>query len=196
MTPPPKARPALAVPAPPLSDAVVSLRTWRDDDVDALVVACQDPATQRFIPIPRPYRREDAVGYVARTARQWADGSKAAFAIVDATDPDVLWGAINIALSSTTGNTAYWIVPAVRGHGVAERALELLTGWAFGTLQLAVILLEIRPENEASQHVARAAGFHLAGRLDVNDVTGDRDSLIFARLAADPTPEPHHPNHP
>lgn len=174
---------SLARPEPPLSDGVIVLRAWHDEDVDPLVAACQDAAIQQFIPIPRPYHRDHAVNYVEHTRRQWDEGTKAAFAVADASDQKRLLGAIDVAIFGATGNAAYWVAPAARRSGVAVRALRLLTDWALDELRLALVMLEIRPENLASQHVAERAGFHVVGHLDVNDVTGDRDSLIYSRLA-------------
>jgi RimJ/RimL family protein N-acetyltransferase len=171
-----------------LSDGVIALRAFDDADVDQLRSACQDAQIQRFIPIPRPYRREHAVAYVTRARRQWDEGTKVAFAVVDATAPSVVLGAINVALCGAAGTAAYWVAPAARRRGVAVCALRLLTEWAFQTLELGVIILEIRPENVASQRVALAVGYHEAGRLDVNLDTGERDGLIYARLAADVAP--------
>ncbi|MCX7621323.1 MAG: GNAT family N-acetyltransferase [Acidimicrobiales bacterium] len=173
----------LRPPDPPLSDGVITLRPFEDSDVDTIYDACQDPEIQRFIPVPRPYRRDDAVAYVRRTQRQWADGSKAAFAIVDANDPTTVLGAINVAISGSVGNSGYWITPAARGRGIATRALRLLTGWALGELGLGVVLLEIRPDNDRSIRVAQACGYHYAGRLDVNTATGKKGGLIFTRMA-------------
>lgn len=172
-------------PDPPLDDGTVALRPWTHDDVGQLVAACQDPAIQRFIPIPRPYGRADAEEYVARTERQWAEGSTAAFAIVDPHDPDHVLGAINVAVTGPVGNSGYWVASEARGRGVATRALRLLTRWAFEEVRLGVVLLEIRPENEASIAVALGAGFHEAGSIDVNQVTGEKHGLIFSRLVSD-----------
>ncbi len=177
---------SLPLPDPPLSDGVVALRSWLAADIDQLVEACADPVIHQFIPIPDPYTRADAEAYVARTQRQWADGSKAAFAIVAADDPARLLGAINVAVFETVGNSAYWVAPWARRQGVATRALQLVTRWAEPTLGLGVILLEIRPENVASMAVARAAGYHDAGRVDVNTATGKKGGRIFTRLIADP----------
>jgi RimJ/RimL family protein N-acetyltransferase len=173
---------SLSIPAVPLSDGVICLRTWRDADAEAVAAACQDPMTQQYIPIPRPYGHADAVAYIERTRRQWDEGVKAAFAVADAADPSVLLGAINMALFGATGNAAYWVVPAMRNQGIAGRALGLITDWALPTIPLAVVILEIRPENVASQRVAVAAGYHPVGRLDVNEVTGDVGGLIYARF--------------
>jgi len=182
----------LLIPDVAPTDGVVCLRTWSDADVNAIREACQDRVTQRFIPIPRPYRRADAVSYIERTRRQWRQGTNAAFAIADAQDPTVLMGAIDLALSGATGNAAYWIIPSMRGRGIARRALKLLTQWALPTIPLALVMLEIRPENIASQKVATAAGFHYVGSLDVNEMTGERDGRIYtstiATIGGDSTP--------
>lgn len=176
---------ALHPPDPPLTDGVIVLRPFTDADVEQIWSACQDPQIQRFIPVPRPYERADAEAYVRRTQRQWAEGTKAAFAIADADDPTVLLGAINVAINGAVGNSGYWVIPTGRGRGIASRALRLLTDWAFSSLGLGVILLEIRPENAASIAVARRAGYHHAGEIDVNLHTGEKDGLIFSRLATD-----------
>jgi RimJ/RimL family protein N-acetyltransferase len=176
---------ALHPPDPPLTDGVVTLRPFSDADVEQITASCQDPEIQRFIPIPRPYQRADAEAYVRRTERQWAEGTKAAFAIVDASDLRMLLGAINVAINGAVGNSGYWVAPWARGRGIAGRALRLLTDWAFASVGLGVILLEIRPENAASIAVATRSGYHRAGEIDVNVETGEHNGLIFSRLASD-----------
>ncbi|MDZ7731843.1 MAG: GNAT family N-acetyltransferase [Acidimicrobiia bacterium] len=99
--------PGLTPPDPPLDDGVVRLRPWARDDIDQLVEACQDAVKiQRFIPIPRPYDRDDAEGYVQRTERQWREGTTAAFAIVHADDPTRVLGAINSCWRARWGTPA------------------------------------------------------------------------------------------
>jgi RimJ/RimL family protein N-acetyltransferase len=166
----------------------VLLRPVEDGDIDQIAAACQDEGIQRFIPVPRPYARSDAAEYVARAHRQWASGEKAAFAIVDPEDPDRLLGVLSLSIAGTTGNAGYWVAPDARRRGAARRALTLVARWAFDELELAVILLEIHETNTASMAVARAAGFHQAGRLDVNTEMGKRGGLIFSRLITDPAP--------
>jgi RimJ/RimL family protein N-acetyltransferase len=177
--------PRLTPPNPALTDGTITLRLWDPADIEQVTEACQDPDIQRFLPVPRPYRRIDALAYVERTHRQWWEGSKAAFAIVPADRPAEVLGAINLAVAGSTGNAAYWVAPGARGRSVAASALGLLTRWAFEVVGLAVIILEIDPTNMASQGVARAAGYHEAGHLDVNTATGERDHLIWSRLAFD-----------
>jgi len=175
----------LQPPDPPLTDAVVLLRPISPFDVDAIFAACQDERLQRFIPVPVPYARRDAEDFVHRTRRQWATGEKAAFAITTPAEPDDLVGAISLSVAGGTGNCGYWIAPGQRGRGTARRALALVTEWAFETLGLAVILLEINEQNPASRELATAVGYHQAGRIDVNTETGERGNLIYSRLVAD-----------
>src|SRR4051812_15320607 len=65
----------LSPPDPPLSDGIVELRPWREDDVDAIVRACRDDDIARWLDqVPQPYTRADARDWVTATARGWRDG--------------------------------------------------------------------------------------------------------------------------
>lgn len=44
------------------------LRALREEDVDAIVAAVSDPVTQRWLPLPDPYTREDAMSWVREKA--------------------------------------------------------------------------------------------------------------------------------
>jgi RimJ/RimL family protein N-acetyltransferase len=177
---------ALAVPDPPLRDDVVLLRPWEPGDAEQVCAACQDPRIGQYIPIPKPYVLADARTYIERTARQWRTGEKAAFAIVGVDDPSTVLGAMSLAVVQRVGNAAYWVVPEVRGLGLAGRALRLVTRWAMGTLDLGVVLLEIHHTNAASIHVAESSGYHLVGQLEVPEARGGRTHLLYAHLAPDP----------
>jgi RimJ/RimL family protein N-acetyltransferase len=184
---PPAARAAgLEPPDPPLHDEVVLLRPWGLTDATQIHAACQDPRIQQYIPIPRPYAFGDAEDYIERTHRQWASGEKAAFAMTDVNDPSIVLGAVSLAVVQRIGNAAYWVVPEVRGLGLATRSLRLVTHWGMSTLGLGVVLLEIHHANAASIHVAETSGYHLAGQLEVPDARGGRSHLLYAHLAADP----------
>lgn len=165
-------------------DGVVALRRWRDTDVDQLAAACADAEIQRFLNVPSPYGRAEAEAYVARTRREWTAGTKVAFAVVDARDPVLLLGAVNLAVFGPSGHAGYWVAPGARRRGIATRALGLLAEWAFAELGLAIVVLEIRPDNEASVGVARAAGFREAGHFEIEDRNGTPTGagLLFRRL--------------
>jgi RimJ/RimL family protein N-acetyltransferase len=154
--------PALALPDPPLSDGVIALRAWTPADVPALVEACQDPAIPRWTLVPSPYTAADAHSYLQRVAAGWDAGAGASLAIVDAADGDAPLGAVGlnaIDWDHRAADVGYWIAAPARGRGVATRAVELVAGWAFGTLGIERLELRAHEDNTASQAVARRAGF-------------------------------------
>ena len=65
------------------------LRPWRDDDIEAVYRACQDPDIQRWTTIPSPYGREDAAWFVSTCPDRWRSGT-ASFAAVDAESGSLL----------------------------------------------------------------------------------------------------------
>ncbi len=59
-----------------------------------------------------------------------------------------------IELERATAEIGYWIAPAARRQGVAARAVELVSAWAFATLPLERIELMPYAGNDASAAVA------------------------------------------
>jgi RimJ/RimL family protein N-acetyltransferase len=179
----------LFFPDPPLSDGVVALRPWTDDDLDFVVAACQDPEISRYSPvIPSPYTEADALQWFEsldsmRLADQGFD-----LAITRVLDGAPL-GAIGLhgldRMLAIAG-IGYWLAREARGHGHVSRAVRLLVRWGFEELNLARIALTTDPENVSSQRVAERCGFKREGRLRSHMLvrhTGQRrDSLIYGLL--------------
>src|SRR5512146_3373385 len=89
-----------------IREAGLLIRPWAAADADAVFQACQDPEIQRWTAVPRPYRREHAVDYVARSAAQaWADGTGAHLAVVDPGTDQVL-GACGLVALDRGADTA------------------------------------------------------------------------------------------
>jgi RimJ/RimL family protein N-acetyltransferase len=178
----------ITLPEPPLSDGAIALRAFRPEDVPAIVAACQDPEIQRWIPlIPVPYGEDEARGYVLMTLKSLQEGSSAEVAIVDARS-DELVGAMGVHLGSNPRrhSIGYWVAPHARGKGVATAALRLLSRWSFerfGTERLALWTLV---GNEASQAVARKAGFRYEGVARNWDVGRDGRPLDCVMYALTP----------
>src|SRR4051794_8355449 len=83
--------------APPvrlLTDGVVALRTWREDDAPELVTALDgDDEIARWLDaIPQPYTNADARAWLAQSAHAWRDGAGAPFAVVEAVSGRLLGG--------------------------------------------------------------------------------------------------------
>jgi RimJ/RimL family protein N-acetyltransferase len=149
----------IPLPEPPLANGDVSLRPWRPQDVPAIVAACKDPEIPKWTLVPEPYSEDDARLWLAAQSAARRGGRRVELAIVDGDDR--LLGSIAIARSidGRAGEVGYWIARDARRRGVATRAVELLSTWAFSELGLERIELLAEPGNTASQGVAEAAGF-------------------------------------
>jgi RimJ/RimL family protein N-acetyltransferase len=179
----------LPFPEPALTDGVVRLRPWRDDDLEFVVRACQDAEVARFSPaIASPYTADDALGWFAIQEPERLSGSGLDLAITDATSGTALgavgWNAVSAARRSAT--IGYWLAREARGQGHASRAMRLLAAWAFEELAFERLELTTDPENVGSQRVAERCGFRREGQLRSYMVvlhSGERrDSLVYGLL--------------
>jgi RimJ/RimL family protein N-acetyltransferase len=169
---------------PELSNGVVRLRPWRDEDVPAIVAACQDPEIPRWTMIPAPYGTADAAGFLLTAAEQARTGEGAMLAVVDERSGTVL-GSIGVTVDRRhgIGEIGYWVAAEERGRGVATQALHLLAAWALEALGLARLELTVHPPNAASRRVAEKAGFECEGLLRAyRDQRGERVDLLMYSL--------------
>jgi RimJ/RimL family protein N-acetyltransferase len=171
-------------PDPPLSDGVITLRAMTSADVDALVAACQDPEIARWTRVPVPYRRADALSWIAGSELELDAGVTIGWLAVDAEDRLLASiSVMQIDRAAGTGEIGYWVAREARGRGVATRAVRLVRDWAPAGLGLATLEIEVHEHNLASQAVARAAGFTEDGERDVPPREGLPDGryVIFRR---------------
>jgi RimJ/RimL family protein N-acetyltransferase len=139
-----------------LDDGVITLRPPAEADVDAIVEACQDPEIPRWTNVPTPYRREDALAYLTRSANDPTMRPFLAFA------GDELVGSFSVLeldLEARYGEIGYWVAAPARGRGLATRALVLLRDWAADELGLERIELLIHEDNVRSRRLAERTGF-------------------------------------
>ncbi|MEO8690869.1 MAG: GNAT family N-acetyltransferase [Solirubrobacteraceae bacterium] len=147
-------------PDPRLSDGVITLRAKARSDVDALTAACQDPEIPRWTRVPVPYRRADAIGWIAASELELAAGLGIDWLAVDAEDRLLASVALmGIARERATAEIGYWVAREARGRGVATRAVRLVSEWAASELGLTTLELVIHEDNAPSHAVARAAGY-------------------------------------
>lgn len=179
----------LLLPDPPLTDGVITLRTWRGDDLSFVVAACQDPEVSRYSPaIPFPYTQADALSWFESQEPMRRAGEGLVFAVVHAIS-DQPFGAIGIdeiRKLLRSADIGYWLAREARGHGYMTRAVRLLAAWAFDGLGLARLQLTTDPENTASQRVAERCGFrkegHLRSHMLVRHSGQRRDSFVYGLL--------------
>jgi RimJ/RimL family protein N-acetyltransferase len=178
----------IPVPEPPLTDGVIQLRRWTQEDVPAIKAMCEEELAIRFTTVPSPYTLKDARDWVSGHAVQLARGENITFAIV-APPGDVPVGNIGLSIHSPgVGELGYMTAAAARGRGLMTRALNLVSEWAFTELGLERLQLMTLVENAGSQRVAAKCGFAREGVLRMYGVQrGERkDHVIFSRLPTDP----------
>ena len=141
-------------PAAPLSDGVVALRAWREEDVPAVVALCDDPEVARFTRVPSPYTERDA--------REFLDGGvieEMSFAVVAAEDHDDVLGSIGLRdAGEGRGELGYLVAAHARGRGVASRAVRLLAEWARARRPISSRRADPGCSRRATREAARSSG--------------------------------------
>ncbi|MEU7838771.1 GNAT family N-acetyltransferase [Nonomuraea sp. NPDC049129] len=169
-----------------ISTGPLVLRRPADSDAEAIVRACDDPVTARFLyTLPSPYTLQDARAYLRAAEAKWADGG-AEFTI---TENGHYVGAIGVQPPDPWGVAAigYLAAPWARGKGVVSRATRAVTEWLFDH-GVERVELHAAVENIASLRVAYKAGFQEEGRRRDAKVGRDgrrTDIITFARIRRD-----------
>jgi RimJ/RimL family protein N-acetyltransferase len=185
-------------PSPPLTDGVVLLRPWVEQDVRAITKACRDEDIAWWLDqVPQPYSEADARAYVAMTRRGWKEGALAGFAIADVSSAEVV-GSIGLHWVDAEHGVAevgYWVRREARGRGMATRATALATRWAIADCRMQRVQLRADARNVASQRVAERAGFTREGVLrSVRFNARQRrrvDFVMYSLLAEELSPDGH-----
>lgn len=148
------------------------LRPWREQDIDAITEACQDPETQRYVPIPVPYFRSHAEAYVRESSPK---GRAAATDIVFGAflaETGEMVAAVGLhriedlgAPHGGMGEIGYWTAPHARGRGYMTEAVREVCRWGFQELALARIEWVAVAGNDASWRVVEKLGFTREGTL-------------------------------
>ncbi|MDX3851787.1 GNAT family protein [Streptomyces sp. AK02-01A] len=176
------------------------LRAWREGDESALLRGLSDAEFKRWnAPLVDVSTEAEAALQIKQRAEGWRKGTMAHFCITedtgDGTEGPVL-GSVGLGLLDLrlrTGRVGYWVLPEARGRGVAGRALELCSRWAFEEAGLHRIELGHALTHSASCRIAERCGYRYEGTLRgamFEAVSRDafRDAHLHARLAADPWP--------
>jgi RimJ/RimL family protein N-acetyltransferase len=150
-----------------LSDGDVRLRLHTDADIPAVVEACQDPEIPRWTRVPDEYTESDALEWFDHQDQRRGEGDALELLIVE-DETDALLGSIGFVKldhEERIGELGYWLARDARGHGVATRALRLISGWAFEALPIDRISIVAETHNEASRRLAERAGYTYEGIL-------------------------------
>ena len=179
--------PETTFPETTLTAGDLTLRPFLLSDADDVVSACQDPETQRWLPLPRPYTRADAqwfIGTFGPTQRDSGEGLS--FAIESA---GKIAGAIalkNANWVTKVAEVGYWVAPWARGHGVASGAARALSLWAIRDHGFERVELFAATGNTGSQRAAEKAGFVREGvARNACCVNGGRMDMVLFSLVPD-----------
>lgn len=161
------------------------IRSYDDDDVEALLKYADNEAIARQLldHFPHPYTEAAAHDWLRAAQEQDPEIS---FAIATS---DELIGGIGLLLREDvfrrTAEVGYWLGQPFWGRGIATRALEKFTRWAFREFDFARIQARVYDSNPASRRVLEKAGFTLEGRLRNAATKHDRlmDLYLYALLA-------------
>ncbi|WP_328926429.1 GNAT family N-acetyltransferase [Streptomyces sp. NBC_00190] len=179
----------LESPATAVGSALV-LRPWCREDVGALVEAYRDPTLRRWTSEPVDSEAEGLHWVQARQQGRLA-GDSFAFAVHEMHPEQAsrkLAGHVVLKRVTPDGPSAevgYWTAAHARGRGVASRALEALTTWAFDAFRaegLARIELLHQVDNLASCGVARKSHYEYAATLPAAPPLYPLDGHLHVRL--------------
>lgn len=134
----------------------LTFRGIRREDAPLIVEWRSDPENYRFFLNPRPITIEQHLSWFERYLK---DETRYDFLVFDEKkDPIGVVGLSNITKDSCEVN---YIIGArnARGRGFASEAVEAMTRIAFDELGVDSVFARILVGNEASEHVARKAGY-------------------------------------
>ncbi|MEU3888696.1 GNAT family N-acetyltransferase [Streptomyces sp. NPDC029041] len=174
--------------ATPSAPALV-LRPWCVEDVAALVDVFRDPVLRRWTG-SAVENEGDGMRWVREQERGWTAGDRLGFAVLE-TQPDSPRGQLaghvvlkEAASGKPSAEVGYWTAAHARGRGVAPRALEALTGWAFdvmGADGLERLELLHQVDNPASCRVASKSGYGLDAVLPPAPPSFPREGHLHIR---------------
>lgn len=173
---------------PEITRAGLRLRPWRDDDAQDVLELARDPACRAWMPT---LRRVEDLGGALRWIEQRREPDRVDWLVCDAATgtPAARVGLHHLDDRSRAAEIGYAVWPAMRGRGVAARAVDTATRYGFDRLGLARVTLLHALGNRPSCAVATRSGFAFEGVERSAMDHGDgvlHDLHRHARLATDP----------
>ncbi|MER6677695.1 GNAT family N-acetyltransferase [Streptomyces sp. NPDC000983] len=159
------------------------LRPWADGDAPAFLSAYGDDEIRRWH-TRRPCSEAQAREWFEAYRQDWTGEKGGHWAITRDGDVVGRLALRGLDFHDGTANVAYWVLPAVRGAGVASSGLKALTVWALDEIGFHRLELDHSTRNHASCRVAAESGYVLEGTkrsAAVHD-DGRHDMHLHARI--------------
>jgi RimJ/RimL family protein N-acetyltransferase len=136
----------------------ITLRPLREEDIDSIYQACQDPTISSFTRVPYPYDREMAEEFVRGCDISYRNHQGIVFAIeVDSNFAGTI-GLHGIQLGDHCAEVGYWIEQTHRGRGLCTSALISLLDFSLNIMGFRRIEGMADYNNLASQRVMERSG--------------------------------------
>jgi len=179
--------PLFGYPDPPLTDGVVVLRRWSQEDLGCVEEATHDPAIPKGTTVPATFTPAEGLAWIERQWSRPDDGTGVSQAIADATSDEALGAIVLMARQRGTVEIGYWLIPRARGRGLGSRAVGLVARWAVTEAEFARVEALVVPDNVSSQRVLEKAGFRREGHLRSYLVYEWQraDALVYSLLPSD-----------
>ncbi|WP_329487028.1 GNAT family N-acetyltransferase [Kitasatospora sp. NBC_01246] len=170
------------------------LRPFRDEDAAALVEIYRDETLRHFTRTPVA-DLDEAARWLEAQERGRAAGERYSFAVLAPLGgpaggrPAELVANVVLkrgAPGAPAAEVGYWTAAAARGRGVAPRALEGLTRWAFAAFAAdGLVRLDLlhQVDNAASCRVAEKAGYRFGSVLRASSPEFPLDGHLHSRSA-------------
>ncbi|MDR2381738.1 MAG: GNAT family N-acetyltransferase [Bifidobacteriaceae bacterium] len=168
-----------------LRGELCELTPFNPADTQRVFDYCQDGEIQRWVPVPVPYRMEDAAVFTTSTAQKGWGGpglvAERTWAIRQL-GPDgkpYLAGAVCLRPNppGASAEIGYLLAADSRGRGLATDAVNTAVGHAIRDLGMRRVYWQALVGNWASRRLAVRCGFKVEGTL--------RSQLIIRGVAAD-----------
>jgi RimJ/RimL family protein N-acetyltransferase len=170
---------------PTLANSEVTLRPLREEDIDAIYQACQDPTIPAFTRVPSPYDREMAEEFVRGCDISYRNHQGIVFAMEKVGNFAGTIGLHSINLSDHCAEVGYWVDKSHRGSGLCTAATKTLLEFALEIMGFRRIEGLADYNNIASQRVMERAGMTRDALLRnrVTKPNGDQiDMVLFSMV--------------
>jgi RimJ/RimL family protein N-acetyltransferase len=179
----------LPLPAPPIEDDKVRLRPIRSWDAPQIAAGAADPAVVHFAIWPSPFTEEHARQWIATSEVARHAGRYFALAVEDVETGRFagLIGLSEIDHQSLSAEQFLWLVPEVRGKGLAIFATLMLDRYIFAATPIGRMLAVTLADNQKARVGLERMGYTEEGLLRGGIVHyGDRhDAVQYSMLRSD-----------
>lgn len=175
-----------------LHDGVVSLRPYRPEDAEPMLVAVHESSDQvsPWLPaLSTEMPLVEVTSYIAIQKQLSESGEAYNFVIQDHATGQILGGIglTQINIRHRFANLYYWVRTSRIGEGIAGRAVRLAARYGFVEIGLARVEIVVAVENFASQRAAEKAGARKEGILRRRIALPDKlhDAFVYSLIPED-----------